>query len=1177
MGQEKVNSFGKLGRLTVKRKYGLIVAWIVLLVIVLPFVLNEKGINSLQMTTATGNNLESVKASNIINAEFPNTVPNNTMVVVISTSNASSMQTQEFINRLTSAIESNSSIMGIKNITSIFSILVPTLNQTNHAVYTAYNNANLTYNLLYSVPAIYMNVWSTAYNQTENSVLIPAVNQTNQGVYTAFYNANMTYNLLYGVPATYLNAWTQAYSQTQNITTANQMAYSQTASLLQQANPAEFNQYTLPLLNAFNASWCLSFQNPATQQYTPVQRAEAASTQTNQLYINKFLAGESSAQEFVTALTNTFSLEDFLTNNQAQNNAELQSFSIEYVANSSNASVEFVTAAYDLGTNPDITALTTLAQDIVWNPQAYNMGQEFIPTFNAVAYNQTSMLLNKANPSSFTQYTSHLLDLFNASWSLSFQDQATRNWSVVQRATAASEQSNPQFINAYFSNNTVFANGVASSLSLQDFLNGNEPQTNSILQNFSVSYVSNSSGLSTQLINATFNLGQNPDQAALQAAASNIIFNPQAYNVGQELNTLISSFVSPSNDITLLSITFNQSSNTNLLAIRGIIKSELAQEPADIKSALVTGTQALNYDFSQSTTHDLMIILPVTIALLLIATGLFFRSVITPLVTLGTIGIGLGIAQIFPYLVGTYINKIDYLIPTVLLTVMIGVGTDYGIFIIARHREERIYGLPVHQAIIKSITWAGESIATSGTTVIISFFSLSAASIILLQTLGLIVGAGIIVALCISLTFVPALIALLGDRVFWPNSGERFKRYAQSTLQKARKKTGYFSRSGVFAVKRAKIVVLVAILVTVPLLYIYATAAPTYDFLGGAPSNLESIIASRTLTSAFGGGRLSPTYVVVTFSQPIISGNRFNAGEIGALQAMSSHVANHGGVQEVTGPTMPYGTAVSYMTINSTSNPTTYNSILQSIGADNKSALLTVKLQSDPYSTQAINNVQDIRSSLHKNFDGTTGITGIYVGGTTGALLDTKNLFVGQFNIILPIVAVGVAIVLFIVLGSLFLPLFAVISVLMSIVWTLAVTSLVFQSAFNYGLLFIVPLMLFVLLLGLGMDYNIFILTRVREEASKGGRLNDAIVHAMEQTGGIISAAAIILGGSLGSLMLSNNLILKELGFAFMFSILVDALIVRTYLVPAVMSMMGKWSWYNPIKRLRRLKDIDTK
>ncbi len=87
--------------------------------------------------------------------------------------------------------------------------------------------------------------------------------------------------------------------------------------------------------------------------------------------------------------------------------------------------------------------------------------------------------------------------------------------------------------------------------------------------------------------------------------------------------------------------------------------------------------------------------MPITIALLLVATGLFFRSIVTPLITLGTIGVGLGVSQIFPYLIGTYINPVDYTTTTVLITVLIGVGTDYSIFILARHREERINSLPL--------------------------------------------------------------------------------------------------------------------------------------------------------------------------------------------------------------------------------------------------------------------------------------------------------------------------------------------------------------------------------------------------------------------------------------------------------------------------------------------------
>jgi putative drug exporter of the RND superfamily len=124
---------------------------------------------------------------------------------------------------------------------------------------------------------------------------------------------------------------------------------------------------------------------------------------------------------------------------------------------------------------------------------------------------------------------------------------------------------------------------------------------------------------------------------------------------------------------------------------------------------------------------------------------------------------------------------------------------------------------------------------------------------------------------------------------------------------------------------------------------------------------------------------------------------------------------------------------------------------------------------------------------------------------------------------------------------------------------TLVTTIVVFQAGF--GLLFITPLILFVLLLGLGMDYNIFILTLIREEAAKGQHLNDAILHAIQQTGGIITVAAIILAGPLGTLLLSSNMLLKEMGFAFCFSILIDALVVRTCIVPAVMSVFGKWNW----------------
>ena len=1008
--------------------------------VILPVVLTASGVNSLQFGSSADSNLESSKAEDIISTQFQNSVSNDSLIIVISTDNASSINTQSFIDGLTTQINSSSSITGVENITSVYSILIPALNQTNQGIYFAYNNANLTYNLFYSVPTIYSTVWYGAYSETKDGQLSPGLNQTNQGAYALVDNANLTYNLLYSVPAIFLNVWSQTYQQTQSIETANQVAYQQTATTLSQVDPESYAAYTSQLLDAFNSTWVLSFQDPLTQTYTPQERASFAAKITNQQYINSFFGTNATEMAFATALTSTFALDDFLSNTQEQNNAALQGFSVQYLANESGSSVAFINAAYNLGRNPTVTELNDLSDNIIWYSTNYNM-DSFIQLFNDISYNQTRTILKDADESSFNDYTSHLLDFFEAAWVTRIPNAPTQNW-INQTASSAADAASSQFINAYFSDQKDFADAVAKTYTLQDYLEANTTYTNAKLKNLAISYVSNSSDLSKELVTAIFNIGENATNSALQTLASNIIWNPNELNIGEQFDSLITGFVSPAKDVTLISITFKNSNDNNVVEIRKIISEKLAQNPPEIISAQVTGSDALNYDFGRSTTSDLELILPITIALLIIATGLFFRSIITPIITLGTIGVGLGVSQIFPYLVSTYINPVDYTVNTVLLTVLIGVGTDYSIFIIARHREERINGLPVLEAIKKSITWAGESIVTSGATVIISFLALATTSIILLQSMGLVVGLGVIVTLLASLTFAPAITVILGDRIFWPNSGERFQRYAKGILAKNARRGGYFARSGAFSVKHGKALILVAVLVTLPSFYIYATTTPTYDMLGSASNSLESIAASNALTDSFGGGRLMPTYIVVTFSSPLIDNDNFNFDEMSTVQSISTFVANHESIQEVTGPTMPFGQAVDYKTVTNASDSVTYSSMVSEIGKDNKSALITVRFHIDPYSSQALNIAQDIRTNLHADYDTAPNVTGVYLGGTTGGVLDTKDTFQNQFNSILPIVALGVGIVLFLVLGSLILPVFAVISVLMSIVWTLAVTIL---------------------------------------------------------------------------------------------------------------------------------------
>jgi len=593
----------------------------------------------------------------------------------------------------------------------------------------------------------------------------------------------------------------------------------------------------------------------------------------------------------------------------------------------------------------------------------------------------------------------------------------------------------------------------------------------------------------------------------------------------------------------------------------------------------VTGGDAVSLDFGGSTTSDLGLILPVTIGLLIVATGLFFRSVVTPFVTLSGIGVALGISQVFIVLAGTFIAKVDFTIPTILLTIVIGVGTDYSVFIISRYREERVRGLAPREAVITSVTWAGESIATSGATVIISFLSLLFTSVVFLRTMGVVVGLGVLVALLAALTLVPSVLAMLPEKIFWPTSGKRFLAHSKGVLSKLQMRSGYFSKSGTFSVKHARPLMVVALLVSIPALYVYLGTTPTYDFQAGAPSNLESISASDHLTSAFGGGRLNPSFVVVSFKDPLWNGTGFDQYAMGVIQNISDYISSNPDIANVTGPTMPFGRPVNFTSpaIELASNSEaaqTRSAMLQNIGRDNKTALITVNFRIDPSSPKALDDAQAMRGYLHLVFDNKPDMVQVLLGGASGGIVDTKQVSTSQFNLVVPLVAVGVGLVLFIVLDSLVLPLFALISVLMSIIWTLALTEVVFKTLYNYDLLFITPLFLFVTLLGLGMDYNIFILTRVREESRKDDNRNEAVIRAIENTGGIITAAAIILAGSLGALMLSGDLLLKQIGFAFSFSILVDALFVRTYLVPAVMSFLGRWNWYNPVSVLRRSRDL---
>lgn len=609
----------------------------------------------------------------------------------------------------------------------------------------------------------------------------------------------------------------------------------------------------------------------------------------------------------------------------------------------------------------------------------------------------------------------------------------------------------------------------------------------------------------------------------------------------------------------------------NVIDVRDTVAT-LKDAPGAPGEVYVTGNAATSLDSAVSGEEDFARIEPATIGAVILLVSLFFMAAFVVLVPLGSIMMAFVVTQAVVFLIGTFVVKVPADTLTFLFTILIGVGIDYAVFLMARYREERAEGAARHDAVTTSVTWAGESITTSGVAVVVAFGVLATGSFEMLRAMGLAVGVGVGVALLVSLTLIPALIALLGNRVFWPTSGERFrKRHEKVTKRNEARGGNYFRRAAQFSVDHAKLVVLLAVLLSVPTTYLSFTGQTSYDFIAGLPDT-ESNVGLHAMQDAFGAGQLGPTQVVVVFPDPVWSNTTgLNAGAAAELEDMSQSVLLLDNVQQVQGPTRPRGTPID-PTNTSALTPAEVAGIDGFVGLDNRTVLLSVILVEEPFTPTSLDTVRQVRTALHDRAASDPDLLGakLYVGGQTALTIDFSSDMDNQFLTMRVLVTLAVYLVLLFVLGSYLLPLAAVASVAASITWAYAATLFFFQDVFSLEVLFLIPLILFVLLMGIGMDYNIFILTRIREESQKGKDPKSAAVDAVERTGAIITALALILASALGSLMLSSNSMLQGFGFAIAMAVLLDAMIVRTYLVPAVMALLGPRAWWGP-KRLQRV------
>jgi RND superfamily putative drug exporter len=729
-----------------------------------------------------------------------------------------------------------------------------------------------------------------------------------------------------------------------------------------------------------------------------------------------------------------------------------------------------------------------------------------------------------------------------------------------------------------------FALLVAHSFSVQYYRAMTSLQQEAMLAQFVVGMTSAQIEANVSFVSEIWALGPQPSSASVTALAHGAVYNYTIENIPIKVpDMFISRFMNTrpisgdANTTMLMAVSLSvggssSEAGNDVRVIRDVIKGELASVGPGYK-VFVSGDAALEVDTMDAVGKDTSRVDPITVILVVVLVGLFFRSVFSPFIPLMTVGMAYLLTTAVIYIMGTYVMKVHYSVTMMILVVMLGAGTDYCIFIMSRYREERVGGKTKEESVKTSLMWAGESIATSGATVMIGFGSLMISQYSMIRSMGMALVIAIGITLLFALTMLPSLLMLIGDKVFWPNTMAKATERARALDLRG---GGYFRKSVTFSLKHSKAIVIAALIISVPAVYLYFALEPSYDFMSSLP-NAESKQGINALASGFGGGTITPTYIVVQFDHSILQANgSLDTSAASGLEQYSSTVGGQSNVRSISGPTRPFGRPVNstYLASLPPVELATYQmAIASAIGVDNRTVMLTVVLQDEPFTTNSIHSIDEMRvQSARAQTDTFQGGAKIYVGGSTASMLDISGTVANDFMSMRVVVLVGIFIVLMLVLGSLLIPLRLIMTVLLNVTWTIAMTMLIFQYGYGDPVLWMMPLILFVVAMGLGMDYDIFLTTRIREEVLKGKTDAQAIKTAVERTGGIITACGLVMAGAFGSMMLSTTVLLREFGFGLAFAILLDAMILRIYLVPAIMLLLEKWNWYAPgrLQRVRR-------
>ncbi|HEU5469684.1 MAG TPA: MMPL family transporter [Actinophytocola sp.] len=543
------------------------------------------------------------------------------------------------------------------------------------------------------------------------------------------------------------------------------------------------------------------------------------------------------------------------------------------------------------------------------------------------------------------------------------------------------------------------------------------------------------------------------------------------------------------------------------------IREVLAEGRPDGLTVLVTGPAAQVADLSEAfggIDGLLLVVAGSVVALILV---LVYRSPVLPVVVMASAAFALGLASLAIYLLADRgVIDLNGQSQGILFILVVGAATDYALLLVSRYREE-LRTTDDRLAAMRT-AWRAtiEPIAASAGTVILAVLCLLFSDLNSNKSLGPVAAIGIAAALLASTTFLPAVLALLGRSAFWPQRPRPGTNDPHGT--------GIWARVARVISARPRVVWLVTALVLLGA----AAFVPQLRASGTAQSDIfltpvDSVAGQQVLSRHFPSGAGTPTVIIAQADR----------------------------IDEVAAAARVDGVAETRVTVAADGSPR------QVDGLSRVDAVLT-----DPAdSAAATATVARIRTAVHAVPDASAK-----VGGPTAILLDTQTTSERDRTVIIPIVLLVVFAVLALLLRALLAPVLLVATVVLSYAATLGVSALVFNHILGFpGADPVVPLFGFVFLVALGIDYNIFLMTRVREEAKTHGT-REGTLRGLTITGGVITSAGLVLAATFAALAVLPILFLAQLAFIVAFGVILDTLVVRSLLVPALTVDIGRHVWW---------------